>query len=324
VDPWAGSYMMERLTADLIERAREVMAEVEREGGMAKAIEKGMPKRRIEEAAARRQSRIDSGEEVIVGVNKYVVQKPEDNVELLDVDNQAVLVEQTERLRELRAERDPQKAAAALAALEAGARDNANLLALSIDAMRARCTVGEVSDALEKVFGRHQADASVVTGVYAPNTGGHEHKAVAEARAAVTAFATREGRRPRLLVLKLGQDGHDRGAKVVASAFADMGFDVDVGPLFQTPEEGARLAIDSDVHVVGVSSLAAGHKTLVPQLVQALKAQGAGDIVVIAGGVIPPGDHQFLKDNGVACVFGPGTPIPQAALAVLQAIPARS
>ena len=324
VDPWAGSYMMERLTADLLTRAREVMLEVEREGGMAKAIEKGMPKRRIEEAAARRQSRIDSGTEVIVGVNRYVVENPEDNVELLDVDNQAVLVEQTHRLEAMRRERDVGAANAALVALEDGARGDGNLLKLSIDAMRARCSVGEVSDALEKVFGRHSATASVVTGVYAPNTGGDEHHAVKAARDAVNVFAEREGRRPRMLVLKLGQDGHDRGAKVVASAFADMGFDVDVGPLFQTPEEGARLAVDSDVHVVGVSSLAAGHKTLVPQLVAALKAQGAGDVVVIAGGVIPPQDHQFLKDAGVACVFGPGTPIPKAVLEVLHAIPVRS
>ncbi len=326
VDPWAGSYMMERLTADLIARAREVMTEVEGEGGMAKAIEKGMPKRRIEEAAARRQSRIDSGSEVIVGVNKYVVENPEDNVTLLDVDNAAVLVEQTHRLENMRRDRDVAAANAALKALEAGARGDGNLLALSVEAMRARCSVGEVSDALEKVFGRHRADSTVVTGVYAPlptGENGDEHHALKTAREAVNVFAEREGRRPRMLVLKLGQDGHDRGAKVVASAFADLGFDVDVGPLFQTPEEGARLAIDSDVHVVGVSSLAAGHKTLVPQLVAALKTQGAGDVVVIAGGVIPPGDHQFLKDAGVACVFGPGTPIPRAAMEVLGAIPVR-
>jgi methylmalonyl-CoA mutase len=320
VDPWAGSFMMERLTQDLIDKARAVIADIDAKGGMAKAIEQGIPKRTIEEAAARRQSRIDSGREVIVGVNKYVSDEPEDNVELLDVDNVAVLKEQTERLQQLRSSRDEARAQAALAALEAGARGSENLLALSIAAMRARCTVGEVSLALEKVFGRHQADASVVTGVYAPQAQAPTAD-IAAVRARVEAFLASEGRRPRLLVVKLGQDGHDRGAKVVASAFADLGFDVDVGPLFQTPEEGARLAIDSDVHVVGVSSLAAGHKTLVPRLVEALKAQGAGDIVVIAGGVIPPKDHEFLKAHGVACVFGPGTPIPQAALAVLDAIP---
>jgi methylmalonyl-CoA mutase len=323
VDPWAGSFMMERLTQDLIDRARTVIKDVDATGGMAKAIEAGIPKRKIEEAAARRQSRIDSGREVIVGVNRYVSTTVEDNVELLDVDNVAVYREQTERLEQLKKARDEGKAQAALAALEAGARDKSNLLALSIDAMRARCTVGEVSFALEKVFGRHQADASVVTGVYAPAPGSvdaTDDDAIADVRAKVDAFLKSEGRRPRMLVVKLGQDGHDRGAKVVASAFADLGFDVDVGPLFQTPEEGARLAIDSDVHVVGVSSLAAGHKTLVPQLVQALKDKGAGDIVVIAGGVIPPKDHAWLKEHGVACVFGPGTPIPKAANEVLAAI----
>jgi len=326
VDPWAGSFMMERLTQDLIDRARSVIADVDKTGGMAKAIEAGIPKRKIEEAAARRQARIDSGREVIVGANRYVSTTVEDNVELLDVDNVAVYREQTERLEQLKKARDEGKAQAALAALEAGARTNSNLLALSIDAMRARCTVGEVSFALENVFGRHQADASVVTGVYAPapgSAGATDDAAIADVRTKVDAFLQREGRRPRMLVVKLGQDGHDRGAKVVASAFADLGFDVDVGPLFQTPEEGARLAIDSDVHVVGVSSLAAGHKTLVPQLVQALKDKGAGDIVVIAGGVIPPKDHAWLKERGVACVFGPGTPIPKAANEVLAAITKR-
>jgi methylmalonyl-CoA mutase len=320
VDPWAGSFMMERLTQDLIDKARAVINDVDAKGGMAAAIEQGIPKRTIEEAAARRQSRLDSGSEVIVGVNKYAPKEPEDNVELLDVDNVAVLKEQTERLQHLRSTRDEAAAQAALAALEAGARSSENLMALSIAAMRARCTVGEVSLALEKVFGRHQADASVVTGVYAPQSAAPTAD-IAAVRSRVDSFVQREGRRPRMLVVKLGQDGHDRGAKVVASAFADLGFDVDVGPLFQTPEEGARLAIDSDVHVVGVSSLAAGHKTLVPRLVEALKAQGASEIVVIAGGVIPPKDHAFLKEHGVACVFGPGTPIPQAALAVLDAIP---
>ncbi len=338
VDPWAGSYMMERLTQDLVDRARTIMGEVEAEGGMAKAIEKGIPKRKIEESAARRQARIDDGSEVIVGVNKYKLEREdllgEKPVDVLDVDNVAVLKEQVERLASLRKERDEAAAQKALADLEAGARDDsganaANLLALAIPAMRARCTVGEVSLALEKVFGRHSAEASVVTGVYGAaygqrNKDGKLNGDVAAVRAEVEAFAKSEGRRPRMLVVKLGQDGHDRGAKVVASAFADLGFDVDVGPLFQTPAEAARAAVDSDVHVIGVSSLAAGHKTLVPLLVAELKAQGADNVVVIAGGVIPPQDHPLLKAQGVACVFGPGTPIPQAAREVLKALPRRS
>jgi methylmalonyl-CoA mutase len=323
VDPWAGSYMMERLTADLVDKARSLLDEVEAEGGMAKAIETGMPKRRIEEAAAKRQARIDRGEEVIVGVNKYKLAAEDRAVELLDVDNAAVLKEQTERLAELKRSRDDQQVAAALAALQAGARADANLLELSIAAMRARCTVGEVSLALETVFGRHQADAAVVTGVYAPGAQTDDVQ-VQKARAAVDVFAAIDGRRPRILVVKLGQDGHDRGAKVVASAFADMGFDVDVGPLFSTPDEAAQAAIDADVHVVGVSSLAAGHKTLVPQLIAALRDKGADNVIVVAGGVIPPADWAFLKAAGVACVFGPGTPIPQAALDVIAALPRRS
>jgi methylmalonyl-CoA mutase len=313
---------MERLTADLVDKARALLGEVAQEGGMAKAIETGMPKRRIEEAAARRQARIDRGDEVIVGVNKYKLAAEDKAVDLLDVDNAAVLKEQTERLTQLRQTRDAAAAQAALDALEAGARGTANLLELSITAMRARCTVGEVSLALERVFGRHQADASVVTGIYAPG-GDSDDDAVRKARAAVVDFADNEGRRPRLLVVKLGQDGHDRGAKVVASAFADMGFDVDVGPLFSTPEEAAQAAVDADVHAVGVSSLAAGHKTLVPRLVQALKDKDAAHIVVVAGGVIPPQDWDFLRQAGVACVFGPGTPIPAAALDVLAALPRR-
>jgi methylmalonyl-CoA mutase len=323
VDPWAGSYLMEKLTADVIAQVKKILDEVEAQGGMAKAIETGMPKRRIEEAAAKRQARIDRGEEVIVGVNKYKLAVEDKAVDLLDVDNAAVLKEQTERLAALKRTRDGAKVQAALAALEQGARESANLLALSVEAMRVRCTVGEVSEALERVFGRHQADASVVTGVYAPG-GEADDRAVQEARAATTAFLHSEGRRPRILVVKLGQDGHDRGAKVVASAFADMGFDVDVGPLFSTPDEAAQAAVDADVHVVGVSSLAAGHKTLVPELIAALKARGAEDTVVVAGGVIPPQDWEFLQAAGVRCVFGPGTPIPQAASAVLAAIPRRA
>ncbi len=346
VDPWAGSYLMERLTRDLADKARALMLDIEAEGGMAAAIEKGIPKRKIEEAAARRQARIDQGAEVIVGVNKYQLEVEDQAVPILDVDNVAVLAEQKARLATLKSERDDAVVKAALQALEDGARaapsegGGNNLLALCIPAMRARATVGEVSDALERVFGRHKAVTSVVTGVYAgtynqaaqkggksAGKGGHgghgDDPAIQAVRDDVAAFARSEGRRPRLLVVKLGQDGHDRGAKVVASAFADLGFDVDVGPLFSTPAEAARAAIESDVHVVGVSSLAAGRKTLVPMLVAELQKQGANDVVVIAGGVIPPQDHALLKSQGVACVFGPGTPIPAAARAVLAALPRR-
>ena len=325
VDPWAGSYLIERLTADVVDKTRALMAEIEREGGMQKAIEKGIPKRKIEEAAARRQARIDDGSEVIVGVNKYRLESEDREVALLDVDNVAVLQEQVERLHQLKSTRNQAAVDVALADLEAGARDGrSNLLALAIPALRARATIGEVSAALEKVFGRHQAQSSVVSGVYGAAYGQPgKSSEVDDVRAAVDAFSPAEGRRPRLLVVKLGQDGHDRGAKVVASAFADLGFDVDVGPLFQTPAEAARAAIESDVHVIGVSSLAAGHRTLIPLLIAALKEQGAKDVVVIAGGVIPPQDHAWLKAQGVACVFGPGTPIPQAAREVLSALPRR-
>ncbi len=325
VDPWAGSYLIERLTADVVDKTRALMAEIEREGGMQKAIEKGIPKRKIEEAAARRQARIDDGSEVIVGVNKYRLESEDREVALLDVDNVAVLQEQVERLHQLKSTRNQAAVDVALADLEAGARDGrSNLLALAIPALRARATIGEVSAALEKVFGRHQAQSSVVSGVYGAAYGQPgKSSEVDDVRAAVDAFSLAEGRRPRLLVVKLGQDGHDRGAKVVASAFADLGFDVDVGPLFQTPAEAARAAIESDVHVIGVSSLAAGHRTLIPLLIAALKEQGAKDVVVIAGGVIPPQDHAWLKAQGVACVFGPGTPIPQAAREVLSALPRR-
>ena len=331
VDPWAGSYMMERLTQDLVDKTRALLAEIESEGGMQKAIEKGIPKRKIEEAAARRQARIDDGSEVIVGVNKYEHDVKDQAVPILDVDNVAVLQEQVDRLQQLKSARDQGAVDQALANLEAGARDDRsdgsapNLLALAIPALRARATIGEVSSALEKVFGRHQAQSLVVSGVYAAAYGkqGGDND-VGAVRAEVEAFAKSEGRRPRLLVVKLGQDGHDRGARVVASAFADLGFDVDLGPLFQTPAEAAKAAVESDVHVVGVSSLAAGHKTLIPVLIAELKKQGAANVVVIAGGVIPPQDHALLTSQGVACVFGPGTPIPRAAREVLAALPRRS
>ncbi|OGQ17144.1 MAG: methylmalonyl-CoA mutase, partial [Deltaproteobacteria bacterium RBG_16_71_12] len=326
VDPWGGSFMMERLTTDLADQARALIAEVEGMGGMAKAIEHGMPKRRIEEAAARRQARIDRGLEAIVGVNKYLVDAADQTsnpaLELLDVDNRAVRDEQVARLTHIKATRDSAAVEHALAALrEAAASGKGNLLELAIPAMRARATVGEVSLALEQAFGRHQAQTRLVSGVYQSAFG--DEAALADIRNDVAEFANSEGRRPRILVVKLGQDGHDRGQKVVATAFADLGFDVDVGPLFSTPEEAARAAAENDVHVVGVSSLAAGHKTLVPALIRELKQRGAGEVVVIAGGVIPPKDHDFLKGAGCACVFGPGTPIPDAARAVLKAIPRR-
>jgi methylmalonyl-CoA mutase len=310
VDPFGGSYAMEALTSELAEKARELIREVEGLGGMSKAIETGMPKRRIEEAAARRQAAIDSGSETIVGVNKYRLEK-EDDIEVRDIDNTAVREAQIRRLVHIRATRDQAKVDAALQALEQAASDpTQNLLALAVEASRVRATVGEISDALERVFGRHRAVTSTISGVYEPMYAKKdEFNAV---RADVAAFAEKHGRRPRILVVKMGQDGHDRGAKVVSTAFADMGFDVDVGPLFSTPEEAARMAVENDVHVVGVSSLAAGHKTLVPQLVAALKAEGAEDILVVAGGVIPAQDYEFLLQNGVAMIFGPGTNLPAA------------
>ncbi|MFZ9886638.1 MAG: methylmalonyl-CoA mutase [Myxococcota bacterium] len=320
VDPWGGSYFMESLTAQLATRAREILGEVEQLGGMAKAIESGLPKLRIEEAAARKQARIDRGDDVIVGVNKYPPETDE-HVDVLKIDNAAVREEQLERLAALRATRNEDAVRGALAALEAGAQGDVNLLELSVHAMRARATVGEVSDALERVFGRHRAEIRKVSGVYAGAYG--ENGPIEAVRARIENFLEREGRRPRMLVVKMGQDGHDRGAKVVATAFADLGFDVDVGPLFQTPEEAARHAIESDVHVVGVSSLAAGHRTLVPLLIEALRAAGAADILVVAGGVIPPDDEPALRSAGVSAVFGPGTPIPAAAHAVLDALAAR-
>ncbi|ADV67681.1 methylmalonyl-CoA mutase [Deinococcus maricopensis] len=316
IDPWGGSYLMERLTHDLAEEARKLIREVEDMGGMAKAIETGLPKLRIEESAARKQARIDRGEDVIVGVNKY---RPntETPVDVLDIDNTRVREAQIARLNRLRAERDPQAVQATLAALEDAARSGeGNLLALAVEAMRARATVGEVSDALERAWGRHVAEVRTLSGVYAQGFGGDEGFQALQAD--VEAFAEREGRRPRMLVVKMGQDGHDRGAKVIATGFADLGFDVDVGPLFQTPEEAARQAVENDVHVIGVSSQAAGHKTLMPALIQALRDQGADDVLVIAGGVIPQQDYAYLREHGVSAIFGPGTPIPVSAREVLR------
>jgi methylmalonyl-CoA mutase len=318
IDPLGGSYYVEHLTASLAAEARKLIAEVEGLGGMTKAVASGMPKLRIEEAAARRQARLDRGEEVVVGVNKY---KPteESPVEILDVDNAKVREAQVRRLAEIKAKRDGKAVAAALDALtKAAASGEGNLLGLTVEAMKVRATVGEVSDALEKVFSRHRAENATVTGVYASVYEGDE--GFDRIRKDIEAFAEGEGRRPRILVVKLGQDGHDRGAKVIATAFADIGFDVDVGPLFQTPEEAARQAIENDVHVVGVSTQAAGHKTLVPALIAALKEQGADNILVVTGGVIPPKDYPMLKEAGVAGIYGPGTNIPAAAAEILGII----
>ncbi len=320
VDPLAGSYYVESLTHELAEEALKLIDEVEAMGGMTKAVAEGMPKMRIEESAARRQARIDRVEDVIVGVNKF--QLPEEvEIDLLEVDNASVRESQIARLETIRSTRDEAAAQAALQALEDGARADGNLLALSVEAVRARATVGEVSDALERVFTRHRATTHSVTGVYGGAYG--EDQEFADIQAQVAAFAEEQGRRPRLLVVKLGQDGHDRGAKVIASAFADIGFDVDIGPLFQTPEEAAREAVENDVHIVGVSSQAAGHKTLVPQLIKALKAEGAEDILVVVGGVVPPKDYDDLRAAGVAAIFGPGTNITQAAADVIDLVSQR-
>jgi len=315
VDPWAGSYYVESLTNELMKRAWAHIEEIEALGGMAKAIETGLPKMRIEETAARRQALIDSGKETIVGVNKYRLDK-EDALEVRDIDNTSVREEQVAQLKKLRAERDNARCQATLEALtQSAATGKGNLLALAIEATRARATLGEISSALEKVFGRHKAVIRSISGVYSAEFG--EQVEVKEARRMTDEFAEREGRRPRIIVAKMGQDGHDRGAKVVATAYADLGFDVDIGPLFQTPEEVAKQAIENDVHMVGVSSLAAGHKTLLPQLVQELKKLGREDIMVVIGGVIPAQDYEFLYANGAAAIFGPGTVIPIAAQKML-------
>lgn len=311
VDPWGGSYYVESLTRDLMHRAWAHIVEVEKLGGMAKAIGTGLPKMRIEEAAARRQARIDSGREVILGVNKNRLDK-EEALEILEVDNAAVREEQVAQLQKMRAERDNDRTMKALAALTSAAKnDSGNLLALAVDAARARASLGEISDALESVYGRHMAVIRSISGVYGREYG--ENRQIADIRRLCEKFEEKHGRRPRILVAKMGQDGHDRGAKVVATAYADMGFDVDIGPLFQTPEETAKQAVENDVHIVGFSSLAGGHKTLLPQLVSELKKLGRPDIRVIIGGVIPAQDYDYLRKNGAAEIFGPGTVIPEAA-----------
>jgi methylmalonyl-CoA mutase len=318
VDPWGGSYYIESLTNELVQKAWALIQEVEELGGMTKAIETGLPKMRIEEAAARKQARIDSGKDTIVGVNRYRPEK-EVEIDLLTVDNDAVRRAQVERLERMRAERDNAAVEQALGAIARAAETGeGNLLELAVDAARKRASLGEISTAMEKVFGRHKAVIRSISGVYAGEVSDDENFRLA--REAADKFAEVEGRRPRILVAKMGQDGHDRGAKVIATSFADLGFDVDIGPLFQTPEEVAQQAIENDVHIVGASSLAAGHKTLVPQLIQALKDQGREDILVIAGGVIPPKDYEFLYAAGVAGVFGPGTIIAVAAQKILKVL----
>jgi methylmalonyl-CoA mutase len=318
IDPWAGSYMMEKLTQDMADAAWAIIEEVQAMGGMTRAVDSGWAKLKIEAAAAEKQARIDSGKDVIVGVNKYKL-KQEDAIDILEVDNVKVREGQIARLQKIRASRDAAAVHKALEALTAAAQNGqGNLLDLSIQAIRLRATVGEVSDALEKVYGRHRADTQKVTGVYAAaydSAEGWENL-----KKEISDFAQQQGRRPRVMIAKLGQDGHDRGAKVVATAFADLGFDVDMGPLFQTPEECARQAIENDVHAVGVSTLAAGHKTLVPAIIAELRKQGADDIIVFVGGVIPRQDYDFLYEAGVKGVYGPGTPIPASAKDVLEQI----
>ncbi len=320
VDPWAGSYLMEKLTQDMADKAWSIIEEVQAQGGMTRAVDSGWAKLKIEASAAEKQARIDSGQDVIVGVNKYKL-KSQDAIDILEVDNVKVREGQIALLKKVKAERDNAKVQGALDALTSCAQSGqGNLLALSIEAIRLRATVGEVSDALEKVFGRHRADIQKVTGVYAAAYDSAE--GWDKLKGEIAAFGEAQGRRPRVMIAKLGQDGHDRGAKVVATAFADLGYDVDIGPLFQTPEECARQAIENDVHAVGVSTLAAGHKTLVPAIIAELKKQGADDIIVFVGGVIPQQDYGFLYDAGVKGIYGPGTPIPVSAKDVLEQIKA--
>ena len=318
IDPWAGSYMMEKLTQEMADKSWAIIEEVDAMGGMTAAVDSGWAKLKIEAAAAEKQARIDSGKEVIVGVNKYKLAK-EDPIEILDVDNVKVRDSQIARLKDIKAKRDAAKVQQALDALTTAAQTGeGNLLDLAIQAVRLRATVGEVSDALEKVYGRHRADTQKVTGVYAAaydSAAGWD-----QLKSEINTASEQLGRRPRVMIAKLGQDGHDRGAKVVATAFADLGFDVDMGPLFQTPEECARQAIENDVHAVGVSTLAAGHKTLVPAIIEELKKQGADDIIVFVGGVVPAQDYDFLYQAGVKGVYGPGTPIPASAKDVLEHI----
>ncbi|MCD4839610.1 methylmalonyl-CoA mutase [Neobacillus sedimentimangrovi] len=318
IDPWAGSYYVEKLTNELIQRAWKHIEEIEQLGGMAKAIETGLPKMRIEEAAARRQAQIDSGMETIIGVNRYRLER-EEAIDILDIDNTAVRLKQIEKLKMLKANRDADKVEEALNALtEAAATGKKNLLEMAVQAARVRATLGEISDAIEKVAGRHKAVIRSISGVY--NTAYNNEEEIAIVKKMTDEFLENEGRRPRILIAKMGQDGHDRGAKVVATAFSDLGFDVDIGPLFQTPEETALQAVENDVHVIGMSSLAAGHKTLLPQLVAELKKLGREDILVVVGGVIPAQDYQFLYDNGAAAIFGPGTIIPVSAQKVIKEI----
>jgi len=316
VDPWAGSYFVEELTNNIAQNAWKLISEVEELGGMTKAIEQGIPKMRIEEAAAIKQARIDSGQDIIVGVNSYQL-KEEDPLNILEVDNDAVRTSQIRRLTKLKVERNAHKVKKALDNLSACAKSgDGNLLDLAVQAARERATLGEISDALETVFGRYKATINSITGVYSKEI--KNDKTFKKATELADKFAELEGRRPRIMVAKMGQDGHDRGAKVVATSFADLGFDVDIGPLFQTPKEAAKQAMENDVHVLGISSLAAGHKTLVPQVLEELKKYGRSDIMVIAGGVIPPQDYQFLFDAGVVGIFGPGTKIAKAAIDILE------
>ncbi|AND41359.1 MULTISPECIES: methylmalonyl-CoA mutase [Cytobacillus] len=321
IDPWGGSYYVEALTDQLIKRAWEHIKEIENLGGMAKAIETGLPKMRIEEAAARRQAQIDSGKETIIGVNKYRLEK-EEPIDILDIDNTAVRLKQIEKLEQLKASRDNEKVAEALAAItKAADTGEGNLLELAVNAARVRATLGEISEAIEKVANRHKAIIRSISGVYSSAFSNEEE--IAEVKQMTDEFLENEGRRPRILIAKMGQDGHDRGAKVISTAFADLGFDVDIGPLFQTPEETAMQAVENDVHVIGISSLAAGHKTLLPQLVAELKKLDRGDIIVVIGGVIPAQDYQYLYEHGASAIFGPGTVIPVAAQKVIREIYSR-
>lgn len=316
VDPWAGSYYVEKLTDDIVNEAWKLISEVEELGGMTKAIEAGIPKLRIEEAAARKQARIDSGQDIIVGVNKFRLEQ-EDPITTLEVDNKTVRLQQIERLNRIKGNRDIEAVTHALKKLTEAARTSEdNLLALAIDAARKRATLGEISDALEAVFGRYKAQIKSFSGVYSKEI--KDDKSFQKARELADKFAEQDGRRPRIMIAKMGQDGHDRGAKVVATGYADVGFDVDIGPLFQTPKEAAKQAVENDVHILGVSSLAAGHKTLVPQVIEELKKHGRDDIMVIVGGVIPKQDYQYLFDAGAVAVFGPGTKISDAAIQILE------
>jgi methylmalonyl-CoA mutase len=318
VDPWAGSYYVESLTNEIAQNAWKLIEEVEELGGMTKAIEAGIPKLRIEEAAARKQARIDSSQDIIVGVNKFRLEK-EDPLQILDVDNDMVRKQQIERLTQIKATRDNNKVSECLAKLtDCAQNSNGNLLDLAVEAARNRATLGEISDALEAVFGRYKAQIRSFSGVYSKEIKNDE--SFEKAKQLADAFAKKEGRRPRIMIAKMGQDGHDRGAKVVATGYADVGFDVDIGPLFQTPQEAAKQAVENDVHILGVSSLTAGHKTLVPQVIAELKKYGREDIMVIVGGVIPAQDYQFLFDAGAVAVFGPGTKISEAAISILEVL----